>query len=108
MIAYIGESLTAAGMLTLVRLLTGMYAQVNRQSVALNEALPAARAVASIRALVVMKFVMSMEIVLAFKALEKRSVRKVSKDKVAYILFCILASCTKNGERRACGQQAPL
>lgn len=59
MVAYVGESFTAAGMLTVMRHVTGVCAAVHCQCAALREALAAARNVASIRTLIGMESVVS-------------------------------------------------
>lgn len=69
--SYVRETLAAAKVLALVRLLAGVRANVNSQSAALDKALSAARDGARIGALVCVYPIVSLEIRLAVEALEE-------------------------------------
>jgi hypothetical protein len=95
-------------MLALVRLLTGVSADVDSQGTSLNEALATARGGTSIRPLICVNSIMSLQVRLAVEALSsKRQPTKASKGAIVNQPWCIVPSRTEKGGPWAHSQPAP-
>lgn len=79
--SYVRETLAAAEVLALVRLLTGVSADVNSQSAALDEALVTAGDGAGVGALVAVDSVVALKIRLAIEALLRKILLEVGEVK---------------------------
>lgn len=108
---YIGETLAATNMLTLVRLLTSVRTNVDCQCTALNETLATSGCSTRVRSLVCVYTVMSLQVRLAVEALSFVLVPATTfytSDKPDQCIpYCMIASRTGKGEPWAHSRPIP-
>jgi hypothetical protein len=96
---YIRETLSAANMLALVRLLSSVCSNMNGQGTSLDKALSAFRNGACVRSLIRVDSIMSLQITLTVEALSQLSARDWNSQGEDEVPLCMIANRTGTDER---------